>query len=103
MLEEVQKMRRRREIGVFIHQVKDKNSGIKLMGFGHRGTRTTISRAKLRRETCRGCSTPSPPGRSDPDAGMALEKIAGGRISSSRKLYPNVDFYRHRQRASGFR
>ncbi|MFJ3319095.1 citrate synthase, partial [Herbaspirillum huttiense] len=36
----------------FIKQVKDKNSGVKLMGFGHRVYKNYDPRAKLMRETC---------------------------------------------------
>jgi citrate synthase len=34
------------------NQVKDKNSGIKLMGFGHRVYKNYDPRAKLMQETC---------------------------------------------------
>ena len=44
--------RRRRKIGEFIKQVKDKNSSVKLMGFGHRVYKNYDPRAKLMRETC---------------------------------------------------
>ena len=40
------------KIGEFIKQVKDKNSGVKLMGFGHRVYKNYDPRAKLMRETC---------------------------------------------------
>ena len=36
----------------FIRKVKDKNSGVKLMGFGHRVYKNYDPRAKLMRETC---------------------------------------------------
>src|SRR5262249_30029777 len=36
----------------FIKQVKDKNSSVKLMGFGHRVYKNYDPRAKLMRETC---------------------------------------------------
>jgi citrate synthase len=52
MLEDVQKMGGVEKIGEFIKQVKDKNSGIKLMGFGHRVYKNYDPRAKLMRETC---------------------------------------------------
>ena len=35
------------KIGEFVKQVKDKNSGIKLMGFGHRVYKNYDPRAKL--------------------------------------------------------
>ena len=40
------------KIGEFITKVKDKNSGVKLMGFGHRVYKNYDPRAKLMRETC---------------------------------------------------
>src|SRR3712207_3398421 len=40
------------KIGEFVKQVKDKNSGVKLMGFGHRVYKNYDPRAKLMRETC---------------------------------------------------
>ena len=39
-------------IPAFIEKVKDKNSGVKLMGFGHRVYKNFDPRAKLMRETC---------------------------------------------------
>ena len=41
MLEDIQKMGGVAKVGEFIKKVKDKNSGVRLMGFGHRCTRTT--------------------------------------------------------------
>ena len=40
------------KIGDFIKQVKDKNSQVRLMGFGHRVYKNYDPRAKLMRETC---------------------------------------------------
>src|SRR3712207_422040 len=40
------------KIGEFVKKVKDKNSGVKLMGFGHRVYKNYDPRAKLMRETC---------------------------------------------------
>src|SRR5881392_3730425 len=40
------------KIPEFIAKVKDKNSGVKLMGFGHRVYKNFDPRAKLMRETC---------------------------------------------------
>jgi hypothetical protein len=40
------------KIGDFIAKVKDKNSGVKLMGFGHRVYKNYDPRATLMRETC---------------------------------------------------
>src|SRR5205085_10031954 len=83
------------KIGEFVAKVKDKNSGIKLMGFGHRVYKNYDPRAKLMQETCR--EVLGELGlENDPlfKLAMALEKIAlEDEYFVSRKLYPNVDFY----------
>ncbi|MDB5917408.1 MAG: gltA [Massilia sp.] len=79
----------------FIAKVKDKNSGVKLMGFGHRVYKNFDPRAKLMRETCH--EVLDELGLHDDPLfklAMALEKIAlEDDYFVSRKLYPNVDFY----------
>jgi citrate synthase len=95
MLEDIQKMGGVAKIGDFINQVKDKSSGIKLMGFGHRVYKNYDPRAKLMRETCHEVLNELGLGN-DPmfKLAMALEKIAlEDDYFVSRKLYPNVDFY----------
>jgi citrate synthase len=83
------------KIPEFIAKVKDKNSGIKLMGFGHRVYKNFDPRAKLMRETC--YEVLEELGLQDDPLfklAMALEKIAlEDEYFVSRKLYPNVDFY----------
>jgi len=82
-------------IPAFIAQVKDKNSGVKLMGFGHRVYKNFDPRAKLMRETC--YEVLEELGLQDDPLfklAMELEKIAlSDDYFVSRKLYPNVDFY----------
>ncbi len=82
-------------IPAFIEQVKDKNSGVKLMGFGHRVYKNFDPRAKLMRETC--YEVLNELGLQDDPLfklAMELEKIAlNDEYFVSRKLYPNVDFY----------
>jgi len=79
----------------FIAKVKDKESGVKLMGFGHRVYKNFDPRAKLMRETCH--EVLAELGLQDDPLfklAMALEKIAlEDEYFVSRKLYPNVDFY----------
>ena len=83
------------KIPEFIAKVKDKNSGVKLMGFGHRVYKNFDPRAKLMRETC--YEVLNELGLQDDPLfklAMALEKIAlEDEYFVSRKLYPNVDFY----------
>jgi citrate synthase len=83
------------KIPEFIAKVKDKNSGVKLMGFGHRVYKNFDPRAKLMRETCH--EVLEELGLHDDPLfklAMALEKVAlEDEYFVSRKLYPNVDFY----------
>ncbi|CAH0235133.1 Citrate synthase [Massilia sp. Bi118] len=82
-------------IPAFIEKVKDKNSGVKLMGFGHRVYKNFDPRAKLMRETCHEVLNELGL-QEDPlfKLAMELEKIAlNDEYFVSRKLYPNVDFY----------
>ncbi len=83
------------KVGEFISQVKDKNSGVKLMGFGHRVYKNYDPRAKLMQETCNEVLKELGL-ENDPlfKLAKALEKIAlEDDYFVSRKLYPNVDFY----------
>ncbi len=95
MLGDIQKMGGVEKIGEFIKQVKDKNSNVKLMGFGHRVYKNYDPRATLMRETCH--EVLGALGLHDDPLfklAMALEKIAlEDDYFVSRKLYPNVDFY----------
>ncbi|MFC5479481.1 citrate synthase [Massilia suwonensis] len=82
-------------IPAFIAKVKDKNSGVKLMGFGHRVYKNFDPRAKLMRETCHEVLNELGL-QEDPlfKLAMELERIAlEDEYFVSRKLYPNVDFY----------
>ena len=95
MLGDIQKMGGIEKVGHFMEQVKDKNSGVKLMGFGHRVYKNYDPRAKLMQETCKEVLAELGL-ENDPlfKLAMALEKIAlEDEYFVSRKLYPNVDFY----------
>jgi len=95
MLIDLQKEGGIARIGEFIKQVKDKNSHVKLMGFGHRVYKNYDPRAKLMQETTREVLA-EVGAENDPllPLAMALEKIAlEDDYFVSRKLYPNVDFY----------
>jgi citrate synthase len=95
MLEDIQRDGGLERIGEFIAKVKDKNSSVKLMGFGHRVYKNYDPRAKLMRETCH--EVLNELGLHDDPLfklAMALEKIAlEDDYFVQRKLYPNVDFY----------
>jgi citrate synthase len=95
MLYEIQAQGGVAKIGEFIAKVKDKNSNVRLMGFGHRVYKNYDPRAKLMRETCHEVLGELGLG-DDPlfKLAMALEKIAlEDEYFVQRKLYPNVDFY----------
>src|SRR5258706_155111 len=95
MLYELQAQGGLAKIGEFIAKVKDKNSNVRLMGFGHRVYKNYDPRARLMRETC--YEVLNELGlHEDPlfKLAMGLEKIAlEDEYFVSRKLYPNVDFY----------
>ena len=95
MLMDLQKEGGVDKLGEFVKKVKDKNSGVKLMGFGHRVYKNYDPRAKLMQETCR--EVLDELGLHDDPLfklAMALEKVAlEDEYFVSRKLYPNVDFY----------
>jgi citrate synthase len=79
----------------FLRKVKDKNSGVRLMGFGHRVYKNHDPRAKLMRETCH--EVLNELGLHNDrlfKLALELERIAlEDEYFVSRKLYPNVDFY----------
>src|SRR3954470_5324789 len=78
----------------FIAQVKDKKSGIRLMGFGHRVYKNFDPRAKIIKKACDDVLNRM--GIKDPMLDMAkeLEETAlHDPYFVERKLYPNVDFY----------
>ncbi|HYR33739.1 MAG TPA: citrate synthase [Burkholderiales bacterium] len=79
----------------FIRKVKDKHSGVRLMGFGHRVYKNYDPRAKLMRETCH--EVLEELGLHNDrlfKLALELERIAlEDDYFVQRKLYPNVDFY----------
>lgn len=78
----------------FVEKVKNKESGARLMGFGHRVYKNFDPRAKIIKKACD--SILAKLGIHDPllDIAKALEEAAlSDEYFISRKLYPNVDFY----------
>ena len=95
MLEDIQRQGGVAKVGEFMEKVKDKNSGVKLMGFGHRVYKNYDPRAKLMQETCNEVLAELGL-ENDPLFKLAkeLERIAlEDDYFVQRKLYPNVDFY----------
>jgi citrate synthase len=83
------------KIPEFISKVKDKSSGIRLMGFGHRVYKNYDPRAKVMQETAKAVLAQIGV-ENNPLLKVAqeLEHIAlTDEYFVTRKLYPNVDFY----------
>ena len=83
------------DVDAFVARVKNKEPGVKLMGFGHRVYKNYDPRAAIvKKATPRGARAGS--GTTDPllDIAMQLEEVAlADDFFVERKLYPNVDFY----------
>ncbi|MCC2593888.1 citrate synthase [Tessaracoccus sp. OS52] len=78
----------------FMAQVKDKKSGVKLMGFGHRVYKNYDPRARIIKSHADEILRNS--GKSNELLDMALEledTALNDEYFIERKLYPNVDFY----------
>ena len=78
----------------FVKRVKDRQEGVKLMGFGHRVYKSFDPRARIVKETADRVLAEL--GISDPllDLAKELEAVAlADDYFIERKLYPNVDFY----------
>lgn len=78
----------------FVNKVKNKEDGVKLMGFGHRVYKNYDPRARIVKESA--AKVLEELGVNDPllDLAMELEQIAlSDEYFQERRLYPNVDFY----------
>jgi citrate synthase len=82
------------DVDSFVNRVKNKERGVKLMGFGHRVYKNYDPRAAIVKKAAGDVMARLE--RPDPllDIAMRLEEIAlADDYFVSRKLYPNVDFY----------
>jgi citrate synthase len=78
----------------YVDMAKDKNSGFRLMGFGHRVYKNFDPRARILKRMADDVLAEL--GVNDPllEIAKALEEVAlHDEFFVSRKLYPNVDFY----------
>ena len=78
----------------FMELAKKKDSGVRLMGFGHRVYKNYDPRALILKKAC--YDVLGQLGKKDPllDIALELEQIAlNDNYFVERKLYPNVDFY----------
>ena len=92
MLEEIGTLDR---IPEYIEKAKDKSSGFRLMGFGHRVYKNYDPRAKVMQKTCHEVLDALDK-RNEPllAVAMELERIAlEDEYFVDKKLYPNIDFY----------
>ncbi len=92
MLEAIQ--RNGGDVKKAVEMAKDKNSGFRLMGFGHRVYKNYDPRAKVIKKACDQILAKM--NRKDPllDIAKRLEETAlSDPYFVDRKLYPNVDFY----------
>ncbi len=79
----------------FMELAKDRNSGVRLMGFGHRVYKNYDPRARILKKTCHELLGSLGSGKSPLlEIALELETIAlNDDYFIERKLYPNVDFY----------
>src|SRR5689334_25150313 len=82
------------DVDSFVAKVKNREEGVRLMGFGHRVYKNYDPRAAIVKKAAQDVIARMP--EPDPllDVAMRLEEIAlADDFFVSRKLYPNVDFY----------
>ncbi|GAA4577277.1 citrate synthase [Micromonospora coerulea] len=82
------------DVRSFVRKVKDKQDGVKLMGFGHRVYKNYDPRAAIVKKAAQ--DVLGRMAKPDPmlDIAVELEEIAlADDFFVSRRLYPNVDFY----------
>ncbi len=82
------------DVGEFVRKVKDREGGVKLMGFGHRVYKNYDPRAAIIKKTADEILVKLGGRDQLLDIAMQLEQVAlSDDYFVSRKLYPNVDFY----------
>jgi citrate synthase len=82
------------DVAKFVERVKNKEKGVKLMGFGHRVYKNYDPRAKIIKATADDILGKLKGGDQLLDIAKKLEETAlSDDYFVSRKLYPNVDFY----------
>jgi len=82
------------DVGEFVRRVKNKEDGVKLMGFGHRVYKNYDPRAKIVSAAAQGVLAKLGGDDQLLEIAQALEQAAlTDDYFIERKLYPNVDFY----------
>jgi len=81
-------------VKTYVAQVKDRSSGVRLMGFGHRIYKSYDPRATLLKQACHELLAKTTQVSPLLDLAQELEAVAlADDYFVSRQLYPNVDFY----------
>ena len=82
------------DVNAYVNRVKNKEPGVKLMGFGHRVYKNYDPRARIVKATADQLLTKLAPNDHLLELATQLEEVAlSDDYFISRKLYPNVDFY----------
>ena len=82
------------DVARFVQRVKDKEPGVKLMGFGHRVYKNWDPRAAIVKKVAKDVLASLDVADPLLDLAMQLEEVAlDDEYFVQRKLYPNVDFY----------
>jgi citrate synthase len=82
------------DVNAYVNRVKNKEPGVKLMGFGHRVYKNYDPRARIVKQLADQLLTKLAPNDHLLDLATQLEEVAlNDDYFISRKLYPNVDFY----------
>jgi citrate synthase len=82
------------DVNAYVTRVKNKEPGVKLMGFGHRVYKNYDPRARIVKATADQLLTKLAPNDHLLELATQLEEVAlSDDYFISRKLYPNVDFY----------
>src|ERR1700734_337489 len=82
------------DVNAYVTRVKNKEAGVKLMGFGHRVYKNYDPRARIVKAAADQLLTKLAPNDHLLDLATQLEEVAlSDDYFISRKLYPNVDFY----------
>jgi citrate synthase len=78
----------------FVARAKDRKSGVRLMGFGHRVYKNFDPRAAVLKKACHEVMNAMGISSRQLEIAMELEEIAmNDEYFITRNLYPNVDFY----------
>jgi citrate synthase len=82
------------DVNAYVNRVKNKEPGVKLMGFGHRVYKNYDPRARIVKGAADQLLTKLAPNDHLLELATQLEEVAlSDDYFISRKLYPNVDFY----------